>query len=345
MLKVKKLRKLASQGLGDIGHAALEVPHNPYAHVLFERVWGPRPWIALIGVGLLSGIIGEIIEISIADSFLSLGIHWPVVVFSVIAAWRIRIVLFGKNHIRNHLDDDDNNLTFQAIALPLIPGAAVLLVVSLIGEGIFPSDEPLFERPDGFVSGMLLLASVTEHTLALGAVIAIVVATLCYSHRWIRGLWKLMWRVLWFSILLWFTELIILTLAPWTRLTSIAVNTVMAAAFPEALGTLLDGMTHLVFVSMIYLGVIGALWIVAELNFPKLLAGNDINLVNMLDQHVKPTEEKKRSKRKQEHVLPPPALAHEDLIAETSDEIPTETREEAAELPVQNAPQRTPDRA
>jgi len=298
MLKVKTLRKLAVEGLGDIRHAAKEIPNNPYGAILFEQVWGPKPWIALVGVGILSGIVGAMLEMALTNSVFSLGIHWPVVVFSVIAAWRIRTVLFGKNHIREYLDDEDNDLTFQALALPLIPGALVLLLISLIGEGLFPSAEPLFTRPDGVVSAILLVGNVFEHTLGLGAVIGIVVATLCYSRRWIRGLWKLMWRVLWFSIVLWFTELVLLTLAPWTRLTSIAVNTVMAATFPEALGTLLDGLTHLVFVSMIYLGVIGALWIVAERNFPKLLAGEDINLVKAMDERVKPNLAKKGATKK-----------------------------------------------
>lgn len=311
MLKVKKLRRFAAEGLTDMTHAVFEVPHNPYARVLFEQVWGPRPWVALVGVGLFSSLVGYMLEIILADASVSFGIYWPVVVFAVLAAWRIRTVLLGKNHIRDHFDEDDNRIIFQSIALPLIPGAAVLLIVSLITDGFGTTADAPDDAVGGVVGGVLAVAEGVESLLALGAVIAIVVATLCFTRRWIRGLWKLLWRVLWFSILLWFTELVILTLAPWTQLTSIAVNTVVAATLPESLGTILDGLTHLVFVSMIYLGVIGALWMVAELNFPKLLAGEDINLVERLEARINPKTEKKRAKRKRKKkaALPPAATA------------------------------------
>lgn len=311
MLKVKKLRRFATEGLTDMTHAALEVPHNPYARVLFEQVWGPKPWVALVGVGIFSGIVGYMLEIILAGAPLSLGIYWPVVVFAVLAAWRIRTVLLGKNHIRDHFDEEDNRIIFQGIALPLIPGAAILLIVSLITDGLGATAEAPDDAVGGVVGGVLAVAEGVESLLALGAVIAIVVATLCFTRRWIRGLWKLMWRVLWFGILLWFTELVILTLAPWTQLTSIAVNTVMAATLPESLGTVLDGLTHLVFVTMIYLGVIGALWMVAELNFPKLLAGEDVNLVERLEARINPKTEKKRAKhkRKKKAALPSASTA------------------------------------
>ncbi len=183
--------------------------------------------------------------------------------------------------------------------MPLIAGGfQVLLVASIVrtwraGGLSWPATWP---------EQVLAAVSAGDRLLGLAAAMAIGVASLCFRRRWLKAGFDLAIRLFVFGILVGITVQVLEAIRPFSSVSAFVYEILVAGQLPAAVRQVLDGAGNAGVTSIIYLGLLGGVWTVAQRNFGKLLDSGDLDLLEALDELVD-------SEETADAIPPPPPAA------------------------------------
>ncbi len=286
MYDVRRLHSLAVSGLRAMAKGARELGREPASHRIFRAAWGLWPWAGLLAAATLAGLGGEWIEGRWPDHRFADRVYWPLVLFAVIAAWRVRAVLhegYAGEIETQGAAEDTLRARFNGLAVPLIAGGfQVLLVASIVrtwrARGL--------SWPETWPEQVLAAVSAGDRLLGLAAAMAIGVASLCFRRRWLKAGFDLAIRLFVFGILVGITVQVLEAIRPFSSVSAFVYEFLVAGQLPAAVRRVLDGAGNAGVTSIIYLGLLGGVWTVAQRNFGKLLDSGDLDLLEALDELV-----------------------------------------------------------
>ncbi len=286
MYDVRRLHSLAASGLWAMAKAVLEFGREPATLRIFRRAWGFWPWTGLLAAAIFAGLGGEWIQERAPDRVFGNPVYWPLVLFALIAAWRVRAVLHGgdASEIAGHgVAGDPLRARFHGLAVPLIFGG---LQVLLVTSAVRTWRAERFSWPETWPEQVLLAVSAGEGLLGLAAAMAIGVASLSYRKQWLRAAIDFAVRLFVFGILVGVTVKVLEAIRPFSSVSAFLFEMFVADQLPASVRRVLDGVGNAGVTSIIYLGLIGGVWTVARRNFGKLLDSGDVDLLAALSEQV-----------------------------------------------------------
>ncbi len=286
MYDVRRLHSLATTGLGAMARAVLKFGREPATYRIFQRAWGFWPWAGLFLAVAVAGFGGEWVEVQWPDHRLADRVYWPLVLFAMIAAWRVRAVLHDGHagEIGEHgVAEDRLQARFNGLAVPLVAGGVqVLLVAAVVRLG---RTEGL-SLPETWPEQVLAAVSAGDRLLGLAAAMAIGVASLSFRKEWVNAGIDFAIRLFVFGILVGVTVTVLEAIRPFGSVSAFIYEFFVAGQLPATVRRVIDGAGNAGVTSIIYLGLLGGLWTVAQRNFGMLLDSGDVDLLKALDAEV-----------------------------------------------------------
>lgn len=272
--------EVAIDGVWSIGSTVLEASHCDQCASFIRRVWGPRPLLAMTAIAAISGFGGQYLEYSISGHPFAGSIYWPVLLFSFAYAMRTRHVLF-----RSPIDDpvvmDDALIVFRSLALPLLPGIALLLYFDGLMQVILdPFAIPTIR--DALHAVQVLMGGVEKFT-GLAAATAVIVGSLCYSKDWTSALFDLFVRFVIFKLIIAFALLLLGLLSLGRIVSWIGMAFASVALSPTAIARI-DAIGEHGIMALAYTALIGGIWLVAESSFDTLRLDGEVDVLDALDK-------------------------------------------------------------
>ncbi|MFT7678321.1 MAG: hypothetical protein ACI8QC_002307 [Planctomycetota bacterium] len=275
------------QGGGQVLRAWAGYGSNPLAGALRRLTWGPLPGLAVLMVGVACASAGAFIEQRYGSKIMIVdNISWAVLLFAAIAAWRIRSVL---TRTREMLGENEPDAAFEALALPLFPAAALLVLMAPVARltlGL-PASEPSALDTNWAVALVSASADILRSALGLSATLAVVSATLCYRRDWGSALFDLGMRCFIFGIMLKITLMLLGVMTPLLVMFFGAIfKAIFSDVLPEWFGPLIEGITRDGALVIIHLSLIAGAWLAAREGFESLLESGDVDLMEMLEARL-----------------------------------------------------------
>ncbi len=301
MLSMTMLKSLAFTGLFDIGSALNRRYRHDTECPVSKSVWGPFPTLVIIAVAVGSGVAGMFLERYIR-AFVPLPISasfGAVLIFSLICAWRIRGYLPDCPDM-SEMDTADKRLFFDGLAVPVIPGIPILLAADTLTRMIVHWETSPWRVPDSFTGMVHVLFQFTEHVLGYGAAVAIIVACFTYSKKQTDAVIDVFSGYIFLKIAITITAFLVIQIAPLSSIVGIVIDSVMENTLPDAMLSLMDQGAYMLLVSLIYLGLIGAVWKVAEENFDELCEKGEFRFLKALEKTVESKDDDEKRKRRKE---------------------------------------------
>lgn len=286
MYDVKRLQGLASTGLKTMARAVLKFGHEPGTYRIFQRAWGFWPWAGLFAAAVLAGLGGEWIEVRWPDHRLAERVYWPLVLFAMIAAWRVRSVLYdgyAAEIDERGVAEDRLLARFNGLAVPLVAGGIQVLLVAAIVRLRRAED---LSWPETWPEQVLAAVSAGDRLLGLAAAMAIGVASLSFRKEWVKAGIDFATRLFVFGILVGVTIMVLEAIRPFGSVSAFVYEFFVADQLPATVRRVIDGTGNAGVTSIIYLGLLGGIWTVAQRNFGKLLDSGDVDLLQALDEEV-----------------------------------------------------------
>ncbi len=295
LIDLKQFRMVTARGVFGLMEALGTWGSNDRLRPLMRRTWGPYPALALGLLAIAAGLIGVLLGGLIPEGWPVSRAIGPVLLLSAIAAGRIRSVL------RQDLDEvmATPARSFRAFALPLVPMAAVLIIVTTLAPFVLPVSWPgasataFTEKKDALAIVLAVLVSWLAH----GAGLAACIATFVGRRWWLGSLVEIAWRYVIFRLLLLGSQFAIGIMSGllWgfaRQLLASFTGWQLPAAWRAVIDQLLDrGVAGLVF-----LALIGGAWVAAEQCFPRLLRTGDVHFLRafagLFNDQKKPPRER-----------------------------------------------------
>ncbi len=152
-----------------------------------------------------------------------------------------------------------------------------------MGLPAFDLDVP--ELPAGAAAFAALMDQL-RGALALGAALAVTVATLTYRRAWVQAFFDLGLRFFIFRILLDITLMVPGLMTPILVMVVTSILQVFITFLPEWLATFVNTLTKDGLVVLFHLALIGGTWIVAQESLVKLLREGDVDLLEALSTEL-----------------------------------------------------------
>lgn len=288
MYNPRHLVGVARQGLAQMYPALVRAFNKRRDDDRLDRVFGPRPQLA-IGVIIVAGIVvGAALEALLAGTPITAYVNIPATLLALAFAALFRNYLFRSGEARRH--------DFPWLAASLIPAALALVVLSflsrLFGDGI----ETIANAPGWTAIAGLVDALADSIGVAAGLTIA--VAALCFSRSWIKALRDLAVQLLIFKLLVFITVLVFIEIGIVGPALSAIVRAMTGIRLPEWLGDVADQLTHAALISTIYLAIIGATWTVCYRSFSRLLESGEADVLEEIKAMAEPPEKRARRAEK-----------------------------------------------
>lgn len=290
MNRFRHMLRIAVDGFDDMAPALRRAFNDDPFDDNLSQVFGPRPRIAIVGVTLAAIALGFVVgwladRLNITD--LTELVNWPAACVCVAFALAVRRYLFegGKATV------DD----FVWLVAPVIPAAALLVVLSLAGAIIDPGIETLDGGPWWSIVGGIVKWIADGSAVAAGVTIAF--AALCYSRNWMRALWRVAWQLFVLQLVLAVILFIMLEISLMERILSAIVDALFGFRLPEWLGEFVDQFTYAAILFALYFAIIGATWTVCRESFPQLLAEGEVDIIETVRRLVDPEIERREAKK------------------------------------------------
>jgi len=290
---IKHLFQVARDGLDDMVPAMRQAFNADTTDDRLDQVYGSSPRARIIGWSLFGVAAGEVLARLLSDLQVNEYIHWPSVAVGLIFAVIIRRYLFAAaGEARDGVQDQD----FPWLAASLAAPVGLLMAESLIAWML--ADAAGAPDPgQATVIGAILVAA--THALGVAAAMAIAVATLCYSKHWPRALWNLALRLLVFRIMVYVTTLIMLEIGIVGPIVSGILRSLFNWRIPAWLSQLADQVSYAAVMSVIYLAVIGATWVVCRQSFGQLLRNGEVDILKTIEDMAQDPRKKQKKLEKE----------------------------------------------
>ncbi len=289
MYNVKRLMKVAREGLMDMVPAVRQAFNDDPTDDRLDQVYGSSPRATILAVAV-GGIVFGVLFSSLTPEFeFKDFIYWPAVFVGLLYAVIIRRYLFASKGAA--VSD------FPWLAASLVPAIILLIVVSVIST--IATESPGDSSSSLWVILGFFLVSVTN-ALGVAAALTIAVAALCFSRNWIHAFWDLALRLLVFKLMVWVTVLILLEIGIVGPIVSALFEEILGWRIPEWLPELADQISYTGLMTLVYLAVIGATWTVCRKSFAELLETGHVHILATIVQLAKDPEKKKKRKEKKE---------------------------------------------
>ncbi len=295
MIDLRQFRMVTARGVFGLAGALTSAGANERLRPLLRSAWGPYPGLALGLVSIGAGLAGVVLGGIGSGPWQLIPAIWPVLLLSAVAAWRIRVAL-RRDHAAVSAAAAQS---FRALAVPLVPAAAVLIVVTTLAPFLLPSSWPgassvaFAEQKDG----LALLFEVLVSWLAHGAGLAACIATFVGRRRWLGSLVEIGWRYLIFHFLLMGSQMVIGIMGGlvWGFARQVIASLVgwhLPASWRAIIERVLDGGVA----ALVFLALIGGAWVAAEQCFPRLLRTGDVHFLRafagLFNDQKKPPRER-----------------------------------------------------
>jgi hypothetical protein len=299
LYNVKHLLGIARAGLSDMGPAIRQAFNSNPDDDRLDQVYGASPRARIIGLSVLGIAAGELIERLFPGFPLTDYIHWPAVVLALIFALAIRRYLFAGDAAREGVQEED----FPWLAASLVAPLALLMLEFAFSQFVADSIEPAGGIPGatppdsgGLFGSILVMAT---HALGVAAAMTIAVAALCYSKNWIRGLKDLAVRLLVFRIMVWVTTLVVLQIGIVGPIVAGILHGLFNFSIPSWITELVDQLSYVGLMTVIYLAVIGATWTVCRRSFGELLETGEVDILKTIEELTEdPAKRQKKAEKK-----------------------------------------------
>ena len=290
------LWKAAKPGLQDLVVAPFRSVDRERGRAALLALWGEYPRFTLFVLAILSAIAGQVVPGYTTNVPFSGSIHWPVLLFAMVIAWRVRTVISEDGGPFTESEWQSPDEAFRAIALPVV-GASVVMVAAdvairllLLGGG----------AGDGWIAGLSFGTHFVEQLLCYGAATAVLLAVLTFHKDWFGSLFSLLFMFIIFEIMVGIARMLLITLAPFSSIAAFLVDSFTKWAVPPEMQDLMDLVSHAGFMSLIYIGVIGAVWLMARDGFGELMAGEEVDVLGQLDQLGEEEETEAEAEKEEE---------------------------------------------
>lgn len=323
-MKILRYGDLAVRGLGQLREGLAEHPHNPFARPLGEALWGEAPWLTLLGGALVLALLCELPGLSGSQSAIGgdavtvrlsgdlSGFIVPV--FALLAALRVRHVLFRETEVLREWVADDERASFEALAVPLVhAGIAVVMLATLTSNlqvtlvdgmpDVRPQDDlarhwQQVQQAEGAARGAAWVAlgcDLLTEALFGGALFALAVASLCGSRQWFSALLSVLWRTVGFGFSV---KGVLILVGIVNGLVTAALVGLWSTrspdtAVPQAVGRSWEELSDLAVHAVLCGGLVGGVWIVARASLAPLLERQHVEVLERLDALV---EEEQRDR-------------------------------------------------
>ena len=280
MYNVKRLMMIAREGLTDLLPSIRQAFNDDPTDDQLDQVYGSSPRANILGLAVVGVIAGELLARILPNFSLKEFIHWPAVIIGVFHAVLIRRYLFDSTQA--------NPGDFPWLAASLVPATLLLVVVTAVSSmasGIVGASE--FWPVIG-----LILVAVTD-AIGVAAALTIAVAALCYHQNWIKALGDLAIRLFVFKLMVWVTVLVMLEIGIVGPIVSALFEGILGWRIPSWIPELLDQVSYVALMTVIYLAVIGATWTVCRKSFPELLETGYVPILDTIVEMAKDSEKKK----------------------------------------------------
>lgn len=285
---VTQLLRIAGAGLSDMAPALHRAFKGSRNDDRLNLVFGPRPR-AVIAALIVAGIVfGRLLELILGPGLISENLDISAILIGAAYALLIRRYLFSSRRARR--------ADFPWLAASMIPAAAALVLVAFIENTASGNLETIPSGPLWTDFGAF--ADALADSLAVAAGLTIAVAALCFSENWIRALKDLAVQLLVFKLLVWLMVLVIVEIGVVGTVLAALVEHLLGIEVPEWLGEFADQLTYAALMSVIYLAVIGATWVVCRKTFPELLKTGEAEILQAIKAMSEtPAQREKREKR------------------------------------------------
>jgi len=300
LYSIKHLFQVAREGLDDMAPAMRQAFNADTTDDRLDQVYGASPRARIIGWSVLGVVAGGIFSRLVPDLPVNEYIHWPSVAVGLIFAVLIRRYLFaGDGAARDGVRAEDFPWLAASLAAPVALLMAQSMITWVFGE-IARAGAP--DTGQGLFIGELLVAA--THALGVAAAMTIAVAALCFSKDWPRALLDLAVRLLVFRIMVYITTLILLEIGIVGPIISGILRRFFNWRIPQWLSQLADQISYTAVMSVIYLAVIGATWVVCRRNFGELLQTGQVDILKTIaDMAEDPKKKQKKMEKKRRKEL------------------------------------------
>lgn len=272
--------EVAIDGVWSIGATVRDARRCERSAHLIRRTWGPWPLLVITAIAAVAGFGGQYLEHTISGHMFSRSIYWPVMLFSIAYALRVRHLIF-----RSPTDDEfvigDAQIVFRALALPLLPGIALLIYFDALMRLIL--DPLAFPPVQDVAHAIQLLMAGLETFTGLAAATAVIVGSMCYSKNWGGVLLDLFVRYIVFKILI-AVAMMVIGLLSLGRIISWVAMAITSVALSPTLIARLDAMGEHGLMALAYTALIGGIWLVAESAFDDLRLEGDVDVLDALEK-------------------------------------------------------------
>jgi hypothetical protein len=274
MYKLRHLARIAIAGFDDMVPAVRRAFNANRDDDRLDRVFGPYPRIAILGLLaaalLLGGLFGRI------DALTTLAehVHFPAFLLALAYAILFRRYLFLSGEAR----PDD----FPWLTASLLPPVFVLVLLDFLDRCMNGGTDPLPGAPlwTAIATTLDSLAS----SLSVAAAVAIAVAALCYSRHWGRALAALTRQLIVFKVTVFVMVLLLVEIGIVGPVLTRMLESMFGLDLPRWLGDLADRITHAALMGTLYLFIIGATWTAARRSFGQLLAEGQADILQAVKQ-------------------------------------------------------------
>lgn len=253
-----------------------------------DLVFGPRPRAAIAAIIIAGIALGRGLERAIGPGLVTENLDLSAVLVGATYALLIRRYLFSSGQARR--------ADFPWLAASLIPAAAALVLVVFFENTTSGNLETIPSAPLWTDFGAV--ADALADSLAVAAGLTIAVAALCFSENWTRALKDLAVQLIVFKTLVFVMVLIIVEIGIVGPLLAALLNALLGIRVPAWVGEFADQLTYAALMTVIYLAVVGATWMVCRRTFPQLLETGDAEILAAIKAMGETREQREKRERK-----------------------------------------------
>lgn len=253
-----------------------------------SKVFGQRPRLTVLTLSIGCIAAGLAIEALLPEFGFKAIVNWPALVVGGVFALLFRRYLFSDSHAKE--------ADFPWLAASLIPAGFMLVVITAVtllsdGEVGFVEDAPLWTT-------IGMPAELLARSSGVAAALAIAVAALSYSRRWLNALLELAVNLALFLLVLAIARFVMIDIGIVDILLSTFFRVVFHITFPSWVGDVADQISYASLLLAFYFAVIGATWTACRQQFSELLASGEVNVLASIKTLIDPPSEKKLEKQR-----------------------------------------------
>jgi len=287
MYSIRHLIALSTESFSDMVPALEQAFNRSRLDDRLVEVFGPRPRWMIAGLTAICLIGGQIVEWFTADLAVWRVLDASALLMAAVFALAFRRYLFGP---REPGPED-----FPWLAATLIPGAALMLLIALIGKMARGEVSVMAGAPSWTLVGSFLV--VVADSLALVAGLSIAVAALCYSKRWSKALKHLLAQFITFKVIVFIMVILFVEIGIVGAILSFLFGLV-GIHFPFWIGETVDQFSYALLMGAVYCAVIGATWMACRQRFPELIETGEADVISAVKAMADPASEEKRQKNR-----------------------------------------------